>query len=57
MSGKKVDPQPHPKDEPGVQRAAQADPTPPPDHDGFVEARSNGLRAVRANLARRQKTR
>jgi hypothetical protein len=30
---------------------------PPPDHEGFVEVRSIGLRAVRANLARRRKPR
>jgi hypothetical protein len=30
---------------------------PPPDHEGFVEARSHGLQAVRANLARRKKSR
>jgi hypothetical protein len=30
---------------------------PPPDHEGFVEARSHGLQAVRANLARRKKLR
>ncbi len=39
-----------------VEKAAiPVDSTPPPDHDAFVEARSAGLRAVRANLARRKK--
>jgi hypothetical protein len=33
------------------------DPTPPPDHENFVELRSAGLRAVRENLARRRKKR
>jgi hypothetical protein len=42
---------------PRVSREGQKlDPTPPPDHQGFVEARSNGLRAMRENLARRKKS-
>jgi hypothetical protein len=31
------------------------DPTPPPDHEGFIEARAVGLRALRARLAKRRK--
>ncbi|HEX2201920.1 MAG TPA: hypothetical protein VHG91_01415 [Longimicrobium sp.] len=31
------------------------DPTPPEDHDEFVELRSRGLRAIRAQLEKRRK--
>ena len=33
------------------------DPTPPADHDGFVQARALGLAAARAKLAARRKKR
>ena len=33
------------------------DPTPPPDHDDFVEARAPGLAAIRSRLAARRKKR
>jgi hypothetical protein len=33
------------------------DPTPPPDHDDFLEVRAPGLAAVRSRLAERRKKR
>jgi hypothetical protein len=36
-------------------RSDQLDPTPPPDHEGFVEVRALGFRAVRQKLAGRRK--
>jgi hypothetical protein len=33
------------------------DPTPPPDHQDFVEARAPGLAAIRSKLASRRKQR
>lgn len=33
------------------------DATPPPDHEGFLEARALGLRAIREKLARRRRVR
>jgi hypothetical protein len=35
--------------------ATEQDSTPPPDHEGFVEVRSIGLRAMRQKLADRRK--
>jgi hypothetical protein len=39
----------------GSRGGRKLDPTPPPDHDDYVEARANGLRATRERREKRRR--
>jgi len=40
---------------PGAYGVKPLDPTPPPDHDDYLEARANGLRAIRERREKRRR--